>query len=85
MNETPRVSIGVLNWNGYPFLEQRFGSVMAQTYRPLEIIVVDDASTDDSLDLIHQKFSQVRLIVNEINLGFAGGIHVGSSPPGGIG
>jgi GT2 family glycosyltransferase len=77
MNETPLVSVVVLNWNGYPFLERCLGSVMGQTYRPLELIVVDNASTDHFLDLIRQAFPQVRLILNERNLGFAGGNNVG--------
>ena len=77
MEENPLISVIVLNWNGIRFLERCLGSLAAQTYASLEIIVVDNASTDGSIDLIREKFPRVRLIVNETNLGFGGGNNVG--------
>jgi GT2 family glycosyltransferase len=50
---------------------------MAQTYSPLEIIVVDNASTDGSAEFIEKRFPQVRIIINKGNLGFGGGNNVG--------
>jgi GT2 family glycosyltransferase len=53
-------------------------SLTQQTYSPLELIVVDNGSTDDSVALIQEKFKNlVRLIQNQTNLGFAGGNNVG--------
>jgi GT2 family glycosyltransferase len=43
----------------------------------LEIILVDNASTDGSVELIKKNFSNIKLIVNETNLGFAGGNNIG--------
>jgi GT2 family glycosyltransferase len=77
MEETPLISVIVLNWNGIHFLDQCLSSLMRQTYAPLEVIVVDNGSTDDSIDLIKDKFSGVRLIVNNKNLGFGGGNNIG--------
>ena len=71
------ISVIVLNWNGHPFLEPCLNSLMAQAYTPLEIIVVDNASTDGSVALVKEKFPEIRLMVNEKNLGFAGGNNVG--------
>jgi GT2 family glycosyltransferase len=73
----PLVSVVVLNWNGREVVERCLRSLQGQTYQPLEIIVVDNASTDDSADLVRKKFSNVKLIVNEKNLGFGGGNNVG--------
>ena len=73
----PLVSVVVLNWNGREVVERCLQSLQGQTYQPLEIIVVDNASTDDSADLVKKRFSNVKMIVNERNLGFGGGNNVG--------
>jgi len=75
--DSPLISIVVLNWNGYPVLENCLRSLYNQTYRPLEIIVVDNASTDGSVDFLKQKFQDVNLIINEKNLGFGAGNNIG--------
>lgn len=67
----------VLNWNGDRFVEECLISLEAQTYHPLEIIVVDNASTDGSVDFIKMRFPEVKLIVIERNLGFGGGNNIG--------
>ena len=77
MGEKHLVSVIVLNWNGIKVLNQCLGSLRTQTYTPLEIIVVDNASTDDSVDFIRERFPDVRLVVNEKNFGFGGGNNVG--------
>jgi GT2 family glycosyltransferase len=77
MEEHPLISVVVLNWNGTPFVEQCLASVIAQTYTPLEIIVVDNASSDGSIDLVTKTSPRAKMIINEKNLGFAGGNNVG--------
>ena len=52
MNERPLVSVLVANHNNARFIEDALDSVLAQTYSNIEIVVVDDASTDDSLGVI---------------------------------
>ena len=74
---SPIISVVVLNWNGAQVLEGCLQSLREQTYHPLEIIVVDNASTDHSADLVREKFPEYKLIVNEKNLGFGGGNNVG--------
>jgi GT2 family glycosyltransferase len=73
----PLISVVVLNWNGGRIVEECLISLQVQTYRPLEIIVVDNASTDGSVDLVEKRFPDIKLIVNERNLGFGGGNNVG--------
>lgn len=55
INELPiKVSVIITNYNYARFLQQAFDSVKAQTYKNLEIIVVDDCSTDNSAEIIDQ-------------------------------
>lgn len=63
------VTVVIVNWNGEQFLERCLTALMNQTLKPNEIIVVDNASTDRSLDIARQ-FS-VRLMVLDCNTGFA--------------
>ena len=65
-----KVSVVVVNWNGDRFLERCLVALTAQTVRPHEIIVVDNASSDGSLD-IARRFPLVRVIGLEQNSGFA--------------
>ena len=73
----PLISVIVLNWNGERVIESCLRSVQTQTYEPLELIVVDNASVDGSVELIRRKFPTIPLIANRSNLGFGGGNNVG--------
>ncbi len=79
----PLVSVIILNWNGSKVIETCLHSIEQQTYRSLETIVVDNASTDGSRELVAQRFPRVKLIVNKENLGFGGGNNVGIHAAGG--
>jgi GT2 family glycosyltransferase len=71
------ISVVILNWNGGQLVENCLMSLQGQTHRPLEMIMVDNASTDGSVDLVKKRFPNVKLIVNEKNLGFGGGNNIG--------
>jgi len=74
------VSIIIPNYNGEALLKKNLPAVLeaSKTYgRPAEIIVVDDASTDKSVDLITTRFPSVKLVRQEINKGFADTVHTG--------
>ena len=73
----PRVTALVLNWNGARVLPDCLRSLQAQDYPALDILVIDNASTDGSADLVRRTFSGVQLYVNAENLGFGGGNNVG--------
>ena len=62
--QQPLVSVIIPVYNGARFLRAALESVFAQTYRPLEVIVVDDGSADDS-GVIAQSFPEVRYIRQE--------------------
>lgn len=74
----PLVSIIIVNWNGRKHLEVCLESLQKQTYPNFEVILVDNASTDGSVEFLQQKYSNfARIIQNKENLGFAGGNNVG--------
>ncbi|TAN64841.1 MAG: glycosyltransferase family 2 protein [Methylobacter sp.] len=68
----PNVSVIIVNWNGAEFLNQCLSALMAQTLKPYEIILLDNDSSDGSVDIV-QRFSFVRLIALAQNTGFARG------------
>ena len=72
-----KASVIVLSWNGIDYLEGCLNAVLSQDYAGLEVIIVDNGSTDGSADFVAERFPQVQLIRNERNLGFAGGNNVG--------
>jgi GT2 family glycosyltransferase len=77
MPEHPLVSIVVLNWNGKDMLKMCLHSLSHLTYPNYEILVVDNASTDGSPEMVRRDFPSAKVIMNEENLGFAAGCNVG--------
>jgi GT2 family glycosyltransferase len=73
MKDLPLISTIILNWNGKEYLHPCLQSVKGQTYPNIEIILVDNASTDGSIDYIKNFFPDVRLFINHENLGYGGG------------
>jgi GT2 family glycosyltransferase len=73
----PKLSIIVLAYNGEAFLEACLSSLLAQSGSIAEIIVVDNASTDHSVDVVQHCCPAARLIRSRTNLGFSGGCNLG--------
>ena len=78
---TALVSVVVVNWNGRAYLQKCLEALAAQTYPNVEVIVVDNGSTDDSVGWVQAHFPTARVILNSENRGFAAannqGIRVG--------
>ena len=69
-----KCSIIILNWNGAQMLRTYLPSVIAHTTLPdCEIIVADNGSTDDSIDILAKEFPAIQTIVLDKNYGFAEG------------
>jgi hypothetical protein len=72
-----KVFIIILNWNGLHDTLECLDSVYGLDYPSFEVMVVDNGSSDDSVETIHSNFPQVVLIENKQNLGYTGGNNVG--------
>ena len=70
-----KLSIVILNWNGSRMMRQYLPSVLRHSLcvEGVEVVVADNASTDDSLPLLRRGFPEVRLILLDRNYGFAEG------------
>ncbi len=69
----PQLSICIVNWNTCSLLHDCLSSIFADPAADnWEIIIVDNASSDDSVKMIRRYFSNVRLLVSSSNLGFVG-------------
>jgi GT2 family glycosyltransferase len=67
------VSVLIVTWNSAQFLEKCMASIDRQDYHDLEVIVVDNASTDATRELLRARESKWRVIYNLANVGFAAG------------
>ena len=68
-----KVAIVILNWNGKALLEKFLPSMIAHSKDLAEIIIADNASTDDSVAFIQKKYKDVKIIQNKVNGGYAKG------------
>ena len=76
-------SVVIPMWNGMAYIRQCLDAVFTQEPPAGEVIVVDNASTDGSADLVAQIFPRARLIRNARNLGFAAACNAGLAASGG--
>jgi len=78
MRSSPVVSIVIVNYNGKVYLENCLSSIAKSTFKSYEIILVDNASKDGSVDFVKKYSPWVKVIQNEENLGFAEGNNIGA-------
>lgn len=75
MSMTMRISIAMATFNGAKYIQEQLESLSNQTLLPVELVVCDDGSTDDTLSIVREYASSapfpVRIYQNETNLGFA--------------
>jgi GT2 family glycosyltransferase len=75
--ESPMVSVIIVNWNGLHLLEKCLGSLAGQSLPSDEVIVIDNGSSDGSVDLVQTRFPHVRLLPLSHNAGFSRGNNLG--------
>jgi len=71
----PLVTIAIPTYNGAAYIAETLSRVLAQTYSSIEVLVVDDASKDETATIVQQfadKDSRIRFVQNEVNLGLVG-------------
>lgn len=72
---SPRVSILIITYNQAAYVEETVRSALAQSYEPLEVVVADDHSTDETPDILRRLAAtnpKLRLVLGERNLGITG-------------
>jgi GT2 family glycosyltransferase len=75
--DLPLASVVIPNWNGAHHLPVCLESLRNQTYARLEVVLVDNGSTDGSQDLVMSEYPEVRLLAFDRNLGLTGGNNAG--------
>lgn len=71
--EYPLISIAICTYNGSLYIKKQIDSILNQTYKNIEIVVVDDDSTDNTYQILNEYaalYSQIKLTKNNENLGF---------------
>ncbi len=71
-----KVAVVILNYNGKRFLEKFLPNVIENSSDVAEIIVADNASTDDSVTFLKAAYPDIRLIINDFNGGFSTGYNI---------
>src|SRR5579872_7068219 len=71
MSYNDRVSVTIVTYNSGRFIKRCLESVLAQRYPGMEIIVIDNASTDGTVDILEQFEEQCQIVYNDENIGFA--------------
>jgi len=72
-----KVSIIIPTYNCSQYITEAIESILNQNYKNFEVILVDNGSIDDSVEIISKRYTQVILIANEENLGYTGGNNIG--------
>lgn len=73
----PKVFVITLNWNGKNWLGDCLSSILAMDYPNFEVVVVDNGSTDGSVEFVRQNFPTIYVIETGSNLGYARGFNAG--------
>ena len=71
-----KISVVIPNFNGARFLDNAVSSALNQTYKPHEIIVIDDGSTDNSLEILNKYKSEIK-IFSTVNFGASAARNLG--------
>jgi GT2 family glycosyltransferase len=72
-----KVAVAILNWNGVAYLHSFLGKVCEYSIPEAEVWIIDNASSDSSLEYVRDEFPQVKIVELPENLGFADGYNEG--------
>ncbi|MFA6536931.1 MAG: glycosyltransferase family 2 protein [Patescibacteria group bacterium] len=67
----PKFTINLVTWNGERFIDVCLSSVLAQTYKDYSVLIIDNGSSDNTKQIIAERFPQFKVIAHKDNLGFA--------------
>ena len=72
-----KVTVVMPNYNGIKYVDKCLDSLKKQTYKEFKVIIIDNASTDGSLELIEENYEEFQLVKNSINTGFCKAVNQG--------
>ena len=72
-----KTAVAILNWNGFNLLNKFLPSVIKNTPTDVDIYIIDNGSTDKSIDFINTNFPLVKIINLDNNYGYAKGYNLG--------
>jgi len=72
-----KIFVLTLNWNGQEFILDCLESIKNLNFPVNQLVVVDNASSDDSVEIIKSKFPDIKIIENKLNLGYSRGFNKG--------
>ncbi len=75
--DQPLAFVYILLWNGSKWIRDCLKSVLQDPYPYFKVFVIDNASSDNSVEIVERGFPQVTIIKNKKNYGFAGGHNIG--------
>ena len=75
--EQPRISAVIVSWNARAYLQECLSSIATNVAEPIEVIVVDNASSDGSPEMVQENFPWVTLVQTGANLGFSKANNIG--------
>ena len=67
MRKDPKISVVMPNYNGAKFIEKSIESILDQSFSDFEFVIIDDGSTDDSLEKINKYLSDPRVKLLTLN------------------
>ena len=73
MKRNPSISIALCTYNAGIFLQKQIFSILGQSYQDIELVIVDDCSTDGTYEYLQElkkQHPQIKLFRNDVNLGF---------------
>ncbi|MBI1296816.1 glycosyltransferase [bacterium] len=73
----PGVTILILTWNSCRFLHACIETILKQDYQNYSVFVLDNGSTDSTVELVRKSFPSVHVVENQANIGFSAGNNVG--------
>jgi GT2 family glycosyltransferase len=73
----PRIAINIVTWNSLKFLPEALESIRRQTFSDFILLIIDNASTDGTVEFVREKYPGAAILRNTRNLGFARGHNQG--------
>lgn len=66
-----KVAINLITWNGEKYVENCLKAVLAQTFKDFSVIIIDNGSSDKTVQIVRERFPHLKMITHRENLGFA--------------